>query len=332
MVNYTNVIQVGLAMLAIIALGFVLSKLRIILPKDSGAINIMVYYIGFFPLLFRGIASKKLSELDFNPFWIAALMSISTYVALAFLLPYPFKNRLKTYLATVFPTVYINYVISGVPVFNALWPPSENVVISMMTMSNDMISSPIYFVLVGIYSVIEANKKLVAAGLPPERFSFKILCRIFLGVIKSPILIGIICGIIYSAIGLKYPIFLDRLMGYSGDMIFALSLVCVGVFLAQHSLISCGWVQFIFCMFVRIFVGPFFALLWCMALKVPPRIARQCIIIGSQPTAVATYTVTSNAHIGEGVASTLIFWTTVLVVPTIIVWFSILDGLKLFVE
>ena len=99
-------------------------------------------------------------------------------------------------------------------------------------------------------------------------------------VIKSPILIGIICGIIYSATGIPFPIFLDQIMMHAANMVFALALICVGVFLANHSLVSCGWVQFIFCMVVRILIGPFFALLWCMALKLPPRVARQCVIIG----------------------------------------------------
>lgn len=240
MVNYSNVVQVGFAMLAIIAVGFVLSKLKILSPKDSAAMNAIVFWIGFFPLLFRGIASKKLKELDFNPFAIAALMSITTYVVLTLLMIYPFKNRFKTYLATVFPTCYINYVISGVPVFNALWPPNENVLISMMMMSNDMITSPIYFLLIGIYNVIETNKRLVAEGFPKERFSIKVLGKILLTVIKSPILIGIICGIIYSATGIPFPIFLDQIMMHAANMVFALALICVGVFLANHSLVSCG--------------------------------------------------------------------------------------------
>ncbi|EAY02796.1 Auxin Efflux Carrier family protein [Trichomonas vaginalis G3] len=332
MTNYVNVIQVGVSMLLIIAVGFILAKLKIVTLKDSGSLNGVVFFIGFMPLIIRGIAPKKLKELDFQPFGIAALMSISTYISVAFMMVYPFKDRLQAYLSTVFPCAYINYIISGIPVFNALWPAKENVMVSMMMISNDLISSPIFLIMVGIYGVVASNRKRVENGLPPEKFSFAIIGKVLLGVIKSPILIGNVIGIIYSACNIQYPIFLDRLFQYAGDMVFALALVCVGVFLAQHSLISCGWLQFIFCIIVRCFIGPMFAGLWCKALGMSAHVARQCMIIGAQPTAVASYAITSGAHLGEGCASTMIFWTTVLCVPTLIVWFSILDGLKIYVE
>lgn len=202
--------------------------------------------------------------------------------------------------------------------------------VNMMMICNDLVASPIFLFMVGIYNVIEENKKRVEEGLPPQKFSFKILGRVLLNVAKSPILIGNVIGISYSACNIQYSIYLDRLFQNAGDMVFALALVCVGVFLAQHSIISCRWIQFIFCMFVRLFVGSIFAGLWCKALGMNNRISRQCMIIGAQPTAVASYSLTSGAHLGEGVASTMIFWTTVLCVPAIIVWFCILDGLHIY--
>ncbi|EAX97969.1 Auxin Efflux Carrier family protein [Trichomonas vaginalis G3] len=330
MTDYLPVIQVGVAMLLIIAVGFILAKLKIVTLKDSGPLNSVVFFIGFMPLIIRGIAPKKLAELDFKPFGIAALMSISTYCAVAFMMIYPFEDRMKMYLSTVFPTAYINYIISGIPVFNALWPAKENVMVSMMMISNDLISSPIFLIMVGIYNVIAGNRKRVENGLPPEKFSLKIIGKVLLNVVKSPILIGNVIGICYSACNIEYPIFLDRLFQYAGDMVFALALICVGVFLAQHSLISCGWIQFIFCLIVRMFIGSIFAGLWCKALGMSNRLSRQCMIIGAQPTAVASYALTSGAHMGEGVASTMIFWTTVLCVPAIIVWFSVLNGLHIY--
>ena len=280
----------------------------------------------------RATASKDLATLDFKPFGIAALMSISTYLVVALMMLIPFKDRFGTYLATILPCTYINYIISGIPVFNALWPPEENIVVSLMTVANDLVTSPIYLLLVGVYHVQQENKKRKEEGLEPEKFSLKTLGGILLNVIKSPILIGNILGIVYAAIPIGYPLFLQWLLQFTGDVVFSLSLLCVGVFLAQHSLMSCHWTQFICCVIVRFFVGPIIAGLFCAALGMGARQARQCIVIGAQPTAVASYVLTSGAHLGEGVASTLIFWTTILTVPVIIVWFSILDGLGIFVE
>ena len=333
MVDYLNVIQVGVAMIIIIAIGFVLAKLKIINEKQSAPMNQMTFKLGMLPLVARAIAPKDLATLDFRPFGIAALMSVSTYIVVAiiiFLLP--LKDRFGTFLATILPCTYINYIISGIPVFNSLWPPEENIVVSLMTIANDLITAPIYLTLVGFYNVQQNNIQRKIDGLEPEKFSIKVLGGILLNVIKSPILIGNIVGIIYAALPIGYPIFLQWALQFCGDIVFSLSLICVGVFLAQHSLMSCHWLQFIFCVFVRFFVGSIIAGLYCYAFGMSARISRQCMIIGAQPTAVASYVLSSGAHLGEGVASTLIFWTTVLTVPAIIVWFSILDGLGIYVE
>ena len=332
MVDYLNVIQVGIGMIIIIAIGFILSKLGYITQKDSAPLNSMSFKIGFLPLVARAMAPKDLASLDFQPFGVAALMSIGTFLVLSLMMLYPFEDRLGTYLATILPCTYINYIISGLPVFNALWPPEENIMVSLMTVANDLITAPIYLTLVGVYNVIQTNKKRKEEGLPPVSFSFKVIGGILLNVIKSPILIGNILGIIYAAIPIGYPLFLKWLLQFTGDLVFSLSLLCVGVFLAQHSLMSCNWLQFIFCLITRFFIGSIIAGLFCKALGMGPRISRQCMVIGAQPTAVASYVLSSGAHLGEGVASTLIFWTTILTVPVIIVWFSILDGLNIFVE
>ena len=319
-------------MIIIIGIGFVLSKLKIIKQKHSAPVNAMSFKIGFLPLVARAIAPKDLLSIDFQPFGIAALMSVFTYLAVSLIMIYPFKDRFGTYLATVLPCTYINYIISGIPVFNALWPPEEGIVVSMMTLSNDLVTAPIYLTLVGIYDVRRQNIQRKAEGLEPVSFSLKTIGNILFNVIKSPILLGNIAGLLYAATGLKVPIFLKQLMQYTGDLVFSLSLLCVGVFLAQHSLMSCNWVQFIFCLFVRFFVGATIAGLFCEILGTSARIARQCMIIGAQPTAVASFVLATGARIGEGCASTLIFWTTILTVPVIIIWFSLLDALNIFVE
>ena len=332
MVDYLNVIQVGVAMILIIAIGFILTKLKIISPYQSSALNNMTLKVGFLPLMARGMASKDIASLNFIPFCIAALMSAGTYLVMSLMMIIPFKDRFGTYLSVILSCTYINYVISGLPVFNALWPPEENIMVSLMTASNDIITSPIYLTLVGIYNVQQENKRRKAENLPPEKFSFKIIGGVFLNLAKNPILIGNILGIIYSAIPIGYPLFLQWLLQFMGDIVLALSLLCVGNFLAQHSLMSCSWWQFILCVLTRFFVGPTIAAVFCYALGLDARLSRQCIIIGAQPTAVGCYALTSTSHLGQDVASTCIFWTIVLTVPVVIIWFTILDGLGIFVE
>ena len=117
-----------------------------------------------------------------------------------------------------------------------------------------------------------------------------------------------------------------------GDLCLPLALFCVGAFLSEHSLISCHWLKFVVSLILRAFIGPCFAAIYSYALRLSPRLARQCVIMAAQPTAVASYQLSLAAGIGTGSASTLIFWTTLLTVPILIVWIEILNGLNLFVE
>ena len=330
MVNYSNVIQVGVSMIFIIILGFVCTKFKIIPKKESDILNRFVFRIGFFPLTIRSLAGKKIEEMNFYPLAIGTLMSITVYILSALMMIYPFKDRMNSYLSTVFPSNYINYVISGIPIFEALWDPSEESMIPIITLSNDLVTSPIFLFLSALYQM----KKNKASGKDENKqpSGAKMIWPILKKVIKNPILLGNLAGLLYTCTSLPVPLYLQELWNILGDLCLPISLFCVGAFLSEHSLISCHWLKFITALVIRIFIGPAFAAVYSYLLKLPARLARQCVIIASQPTAVACFQLALNAGVGPGAASTMIFWTTILTVPTLIVWTLIMDSLHLFEE
>ena len=61
-------------------------------------------------------------------------------------------------------------------------------------------------------------------------------------------------------------------------------------------------------------------------------LARICIIMSTLPTASSCYMMADAANVGTGPSTTLIFWSMILFLPALIMWFAILDGLHLFVE
>ena len=332
MVDYSNVINVGIGMIIIISIGYILCKKGIFVQKDTASVNSFVFKVCFLPLLAKGFATKKMNELDFRPFFVSTCMVLSLFIILSILFLFPLKDKFGYYLSTILPITYINYIISGLPIFNALWSSNENVVISLMTLSNDLIAGPIYLTLVGFYNVSLHNKKRKEEGLEDEEYSFAVCGRVMFNVFKSPILLGNIIGIIYSLTGLPFPIYLLKLTQYMGDKALPLALFGVGVFLAQHSLMSCEWSQFFICLFSRFFLSALVSIGFCLLFGLPSRLSRQCIIIGAQPTAVASYILSSNAGIGQNVASTMILWSTVITVPVIVILFSLLDYFNLFIE
>ncbi|OHT13052.1 Auxin Efflux Carrier family protein [Tritrichomonas foetus] len=332
MTNYSNTIQAGVTILLIIAVGYICCKFNIIKQKEFGYFNLFLAKNCFFFLIFRSLAGKDIRDLDWRPFAISVLMTFSVYIVALPLLLFPFKDRLGTYIATVFPAVYINYVISGLPIFLSLWDESDISVITVILLSNDMLGSPVFFILTNIREIMMENRELEKAGKPKRKFSAKIFLEILLRLVQNMFLIGIAAGLIYSAFAWNVCTFLSQLQSLLGDCVLPFALFNVGAFLSQQSLFACHWLQFVFCAFLRLLVGPFFSLLFCLALKIPNKMARQCIVLTSQQTAVVCFTLTQNAKIGAGVSSTMILWSCVLMVPAIIFWLFILDKLNLFVD
>ncbi|KAH0791592.1 Auxin Efflux Carrier family protein [Histomonas meleagridis] len=117
-----------------------------------------------------------------------------------------------------------------------------------------------------------------------------------------------------------------------GQCVLALSCFCVGSFLAVNSLLSCPPIQFIICAVSRHIIMPIFAGLFSAAFGLSAKASRQAIIITTLPTGMATYLMSSNSNVGTGVSSTMIFWTNIFFVPIIILWFTVLDALGIFVE
>lgn len=332
MTNFSNVIQVGVSMLLIVILGYVLTKFRVVTPRDNDLINKFSSKICFFALTFRSLAGNDIRKMNFMPFALGALVVIIAYIISIPIIFIAKKEKFGTYISTTFPTVYINYVISGMPIFLALWDESQSSVIPIILLANDLIASPIFYILSNVNEIMNENKKLIAEGKPKKKFSYKTIVRILLNLCQNMFLVGNVFGLIYAALAWKVCTFVRQLMKMLGDCVLSFSLFCVGAFLSQHSLVSCHWSQFLFAMIMKLIVDPFIMILLCLAFKMPPSLSRQCIILCGQPTATACFAVCDNAKLGTGVSSTMIFWSTFGFIPLLVLWIFILDKLNLFVE
>ena len=332
MPDYSNVISVGCAVITLIFIGFIARKFRIVKSCTFDRINTYIFKPCFVPLIVNNVIYQNLSQIDFRPFWACALAIISTHIILLFLFFFKNENRLAYFLSTTLPATYVNYVIIGIPIFESIWPNQDNQILMVITLCNDLISAPIYLVLSGINTYLTKNREHVKKGEPKEKFSFMIILDIIIGIIKNPIIIGYIIGFFWVGVGIPTCYFIDRLIVIMSQCVLALSCFCVGSFLADHSLMSCSWFQFIICAVSRHIVMPLFAGLYSAALGLSAKAARQAIIITTLPTAVASYLLSYNANIGTGAASTMIFWTNIFFIPIIVAWFAVLDALGIFIE
>lgn len=332
MINLSNTIQSGVTIILLILVGFICCKLKLMDPKDFGNLNTYVAKLAFFFLTFRTLCGNNVRDLEWKPFGVSVLMVLTVYILCALMMVYPFKDRFGLYISTVFPSIYINYVISGMPIFLSIWDESDIGVVTVILLSNDLVTSPIFLFLSSIRQIIITNKNLQKQGKPKQKCSGKFLLVILLHMSQNMLLIGLLVGLIYSSFPLPSCTFLDELNKLLGDSCLALALFNVGAFLSQQSLMACSWIQFVFCIIVRLIISPAIAGCYCYFLNLTPKMSRQCIILTAQPTAVACFILAQVAQVGTGIGSAMILWSTVLMVPAVIFWLSVLDALHLFEE
>ena len=321
--DYTNVIQVGASILAVILVGFIVFKFKFMSFESIGTLNRFLMKTCYLSLVARNLAKRHFSELNFMPFVVGALTVIITHIFFLVVFLFPIKDKFKYYLSSVLPSAFVTYLIIGIPIFDAMWDASENVMVSMITLSNDIVVTPIYLVISSIYLSKHSQNKVSA----------KDVCKnIGMQLITSPIIIGNIIGILWSLTGWEIPIFFQGLLTLLGDVVLGICLLTIGGFIAQNSIMACSWVKFIFCIIMRHWGIPAITMFLCWALKLSPRLSRQCILMTVLPTGTPAFLFSSSTGIGPGVSSTLIFWSTVLSIPFIILWVLMLDGLNLFIE
>jgi predicted permease len=332
MVNYGNVTQVGGGIVILIAIGFALTKLHVFSPQAFSPVNRFLYKLCFIPLILKSLVHQSITDMNFILALVFVLAAIASQLVLALMMLYPAKDRFGCYLETMLPATYVNFVIIGIPIFESLWPDGDPTVPTMVLLSNDMFTSPCYLVLTGIYTAQRLNRQHLELHEPTERFGVKLLGKIGLGLITNPIIIAYIIGFLWSGLRIPVPLGIDEAIKYLSETTLPMSCLCIGGFLAEHSLISCHWAQFVLCAITRHIVYPVFVGIFAYGLKLDPTASRQSVILATLPSAVASYLLSSNAGVGTGVSSTMIFWTNILFLPAIILAFLLMDALGLFIE
>lgn len=339
--NYTSVLNVGISFLLVMTCGFIAKKTKIIRRKHINAVNKYVIRITLLPQMCRAFAMRNLYKMNFKPLLGCICMSLTTQIVLGiFCAIVPLKNKFETFIGLVLPVIYLNYVIIGVPLFNSVWGEANNAITSVIIMSNDIVIIPVYQTCASLFKIQKEKQKLAKKAQvhgedvtgDAKKFTIKDFGKILLGILKSPLIQGILIGMVYSLTTLPLPVYIDRVLYTFQASCVGLALFSAGGFLASTSLISCTWFEFFTALSFRFIVMPFFSCVYSYAIGLTHQQIRQCLLMCLVTSSTAVYPIAQGTGIKVGVASTMVLWSTVLFVPFMVVWNLVLDSLKLFKE
>ena len=211
--NFLFSLNIVLPIFLLIVLGFFLSKKGILTPDFCSRATTLVFYYALPFSLFQSVASSDISqifELKFVLYAVAAsllLFVISWVLALALI-----KDRGQI-SAVVHGAFRGNFAYIGLAVLKNL--------LNTDTLNSAMM---IFTFVVPIYNIlaIVVLSHYDNSGVKPS------ITDQILKIIKNPLIIGIVCGIVVSLLKIEIPSMLDKTFSYLSQLATPLALLMIG--------------------------------------------------------------------------------------------------------
>ena len=298
---------------ALIGLGYSAAITRFFSAEATAYLTKFVFYFALSAMLFRFSSDLSLSEL-YDPEFIYAYLSASLVIYFLATAIAIFRKKAPSEAAVEAQCSVIGNVgFLGIPMLAILMGP-DAVGFIMIILAIDLI---IFGSLIVLIIVASKDKKL-------DIFLFY---RVLLGLMKNPMIVSIICGLLWSASGWSIPEPINDFVILLGSAATPGALFAIGASLAQKSTERfevAAWLSF-----CKLVLHP---LAVCIAVffifEVEIYAATVMIAAASLPVAGNIFMVAHHYNVAPKRASAAIFLSTVLSVFTVsftIAWVSNLN-------
>lgn len=155
---------------------------------------------------------------------------------------------------------------------------------------------------------------------------------IFVGkrLLQTPPIIAIVLGLIYGSIQIPVPDILAKVISYLGGLVTPIASFSVGMFVCDGKPFKRAWRKTIVYMILKMFAMPLLALVVVYISGIKNPAAEVAVIIASLPLAFPAFTITKQYGLGEDVMSTCITTGTILMLPTVLFWWWIVETIDIF--
>ena len=295
---------------ALIGLGYSEAITRFFSAEATVYLTKFVFYFALSAMLFRFSSDLSLSEL-YDPEFIFAYLSASLIIYFLATSVAIFRKKVPSEAAVEAQCSVIGNVgFLGIPMLAILLGP-ESVGFIMIILAIDLI---VFGSLIVLIIVASKDKKL-------DLFLFY---RVLLGLMKNPMIVSIICGLLWSASGWSIPGPINDFIVMLGSAATPGALFAIGASLAQKSTERfevAAWLSF-----CKLVLHPFavcIAVFYIFKVELYP--ATVMIAAASLPVAGNIFMVAQHYNVAPKRASAAIFLSTVLSIFTVsftVAWVS----------
>jgi predicted permease len=303
-----------LPIFGLILAGFACRRLRVLGPNASPELNRFVVYLALPALLFDAMAHTPWHDI-YQPGFLLSFGGGSVLVYIATVL---MRMRGGGKLATAgidgLNGSYANTGFMGFPLCMAALGAS-----SLIFVSISMI-----IVVACLFSVsivlIEISQQSEHGVRQPGKLALKVAST----VLRHPLVISPIAGMLWGGIHVPLPESLDVFLKMLGAAASPCALVALGLFLAEKRQKREGDGQTAaWLVFVKLFIHP--ALTWVIAvplLRLPPEVAVPSVLLAALPTGTGPFMLAEFYRCEAVVTSKTILWSTVVSVITVTLYLN----------
>lgn len=290
------IVALLLPVFGVILCGFAAGKLNALGRGAAEPLNKFVYYFALPPLLFRLTAQAGLNEFFHWPFLGAYLGGVA--VTLLAALPggwLLFGHRGLALTFHAFAAVFGNTAYMGVPLFVAAFGPRGALPATVATVASN-------FLLVGG----------AVAGGELRRAPSRALCNLALALLRNPLLVAPLAGILVSWTGLETPKPVTALIELLAGAAVPAALFTIGMSLADHPVcdhaVEIGWLCAL-----KLVVQPAATWILASALFHPePLWAKAAVLLAGMPAGALVYVITRRYNVYYQRASAAVVLSTAL--------------------
>lgn len=296
----------------LIAIGLFVKQQKLMNPTELKHLNKMIFRVFFFCMLFTNIYRADFADV-WNPrLMLFSVVGVTTLFILSLIFAILFEKRNDRRGVITQAIFRSNFVILGIPIVVNIFGEQAAVLPSVVIAA----VVPLY----NIYSVAELEA--FRGG------SFDLL-KILKGVLKNPMIQGILCGLVFNLAGIPVPDPIMKPVAQVGACTTPLALIVLGATFDRGQ-IADSVRDLRACLIGRLFVAPLLFLSAAAALGFRGAEFVTILAIAATPCAVASFTMAQQMGGDANLAGNTVIFSSALSCLTMFGWIFVTKMLGMF--
>lgn len=301
-----------ISLFIIIGLGY-LGKRTVLADQSTAALNLFVYYFAVPVLLFNAIYKQPLADI-FQPLYLAGFTLAVLLTGLVCMLSTSlfFKEKNGEILSILgLNSTFSNYAYMGIPVIGELFGQSGyNAMISIIILGN-------VFQIPTAQLLIESQRSQ-GKGIKP------LLQVIDSSILRNPIVLASVLGIIFSGLAIKIPNVLETSFNLMAPATVPVALFCLGTGLEFKALNHCKF-RVLWIILIKLVIHPLLTLIILSTMGINGQNLKIAVLLAALPSGALTHVIALRYQVATKETSLGIVLSTLISLISVSLWLDYLQ-------